>query len=161
MARTPWRGDQTYVGKNRTADWIKRSGMAMVLRRTKLSKRSELRCWYAVLLHLDVQGLVVGSEEPRRLALVPTGDLEGPTDRLLLGIRRSRLGDFPQRGTDRRRLSAECGLRCRRRRVDGENREMRRLNLIRSEENGPANNVSEFPHVPRPVVAQKDFGCRF
>src|SRR5205807_714824 len=60
-----------------------------------------------------------------------------------------------------RRLSAECSLRGRRRRVDGENREVLRLNHIRSEENGPANDVPELPHVPRPVVAQKDLGCCF
>src|SRR5436853_7856452 len=58
-----------------------------------------------------------GSEEPRRLALVPTGDLQGPADGLLLGIRCGPLADFPQRGTDRRRLSAECGLRSRQMRV--------------------------------------------
>src|SRR2546428_7014699 len=135
--------------------------MATVLQQTRLSKLSELPCKYAVLLHLDVQGRVGGSQEPRRLALVPTGDLEGPADRLLLGIRRGPLGDFPQRGPDRRRLSAECSLRGRRRRVDGENREVLRLNHIRSKENGPANDVPELPHVPRPVVAQKDLGCCF
>src|SRR5882762_1784960 len=115
----------------------------------------------AILPHLNIQGLVIGSEEPRRLALVPSGDLEGPADRLLLGIRRSPLGDFFQRGPDRRRLFAECGLRDCRRRVDGENREVLRLNHIRSEQNGPANDVPELPDVSRPVVAQKDLGCRF
>src|SRR2546426_5992508 len=64
-----------------------------------------------VLLHLEVQGLVVGSEEPRRLAPVPTGDLEDPADRLLLGVRRGRLGDVSQRGVDAPRLSAEWGRR--------------------------------------------------
>ena len=49
----------------------------MLLRRARLS---ELRCRYAVLLHLEVQGLVVGSEEPRRLALVPISNLEGSSD---------------------------------------------------------------------------------
>src|SRR6266576_4064956 len=96
--------------------------MATVLRGTRLSERSELRCRYAVLLHLDVQGLVIGSEEPRRLALVPTSDLEGPADGLLLGIRRSPSGDFPQRGPYRRRLSTQCSVRGCRRRVDGEDR---------------------------------------
>src|SRR5437867_1590396 len=76
----------------------------------------------AVLLHLAVQGLVVGSEKPRRLALVPTGGLEDPVDRPPLGVRHSRLGDLlergvEERGADRRRLSAECG---RRRWVDGQ-----------------------------------------
>ncbi len=98
MARIPWRGSQSCEGKNRTRDWINRSGWL----RARLSERSELRCRYAVLLHLDVQGLVVGSEEPCRLALVPTGDLEGSADRLLLGIRRGPSGDFPQRGPYRR-----------------------------------------------------------
>src|SRR6267143_4589903 len=135
--------------------------MAMVLQRTRLSKLSELPCRYAVLLHLDVQGLVVGSEEPRRLALVPTGDLEGSADRMLLGIRRGPSGDFPQRGPDRCRLSAECSLHGCRNRVDGEDRELLRLNHIRGEEDGPANDVPELSHVSRPVVAQKDLGCRF
>src|SRR5437879_6638980 len=49
-----------------------------------------------------MQGFVVGSQEPSRLALVPQGDLEGP-----------------------------------------------------------ANDVAEFAHVPRPGVAQKDFSCPF
>ena len=26
MARIPWRGNQSYEGKNRTRDWISRSG---------------------------------------------------------------------------------------------------------------------------------------
>src|SRR5437660_9028140 len=134
--------------------------MAPVLRWARLSERSELRCRYAVLLHLEVQGLVVGSEEPCRLALVPTGDLEGSADRLLLGIRSSPSGDFPQRGPGRRQLSAECSLPGCRRRVDGEDREVLRLNHIRSQENGPANDVPELPHISRPVVAQKDLGCR-
>src|SRR2546426_3999572 len=34
----------------------------------------------AVLLHLEMQSLVVGSEVSSRLALVPPGDLEDPAD---------------------------------------------------------------------------------
>src|SRR5437879_8826448 len=133
--------------------------MAPVLRWARLSERSKLCCRYAVLLHLEVQGLVVGSEEPCRLALVPAGDLEGSADRLLLGTRRSPSGDFPKRGPDRHRLSSECSLDGCRRRVDGEDREMLRLNNTGSEENGPPNDVPELSHVSRPVVAQKDLGC--
>src|SRR2546426_7546 len=122
-------------------------------RRSQLPEPSRVN---AVLLHLKVEGLVVGSEKPRRLALVSPGDLEAPADRLLLGVRCGGLGDLPQRGVDGRRLSAECGRRGLRRRVDGEDREVLRLDHIRSEQNGPANDVPELPHIPRPVVAQKD-----
>src|SRR3989442_2498807 len=126
-------------------------------RRSQLPEPSRVN---AVLLHLKVQGLVVGSEKPRRLALVATGGLEDPADRLLLGVRCGGLGDFPQRGADRRRLSAECGRRSLRRRVDGEDREVLRLDHVRSEEDRPANDVPELPHVPRPGVAQKDLSRR-
>src|SRR5256885_7276745 len=57
---------------------------------TDESRRSEFpepRGVDPVLLHLEVEGLVVGSEQPRRLALVPLGGPEDPADRLLLGIR--------------------------------------------------------------------------
>src|SRR5467141_511237 len=127
-------------------------------RRSPLPEPSRVN---AVLLHLKVQGLVVGSEKPRRLALVTTGDLEDPADRLLLGVRCGGLGDLPQRGVDGRRLSAECGRRGLRRRVDGEDREVLRLDHVRSEEDGSANDVPELPHVARPGVAQKDLSRRF
>src|SRR2546427_10578474 len=128
-------------------------------RATSESRRSQLpepARVNAVLLHLEVQGLVVGSEKPRRLALVPTGDLEDPADRLLLGVRCGGLGDLPQRGVDGRRLSAECGRRGLRRRVDGEDREVLRLDHIRSGQNGRANDVPELPHTPPPAGAQED-----
>src|SRR5436305_1978035 len=83
-----------------------------------------------VALHLDVQRLVVGSEEPRRLALVATGDLEDAADRVLLGVRRGRVGGLLQRVTVQRQLFAEGG---RRRRVDGNDREVRRLDHLRGE----------------------------
>src|SRR5713101_9849717 len=116
----------------------------------------------AVLLHLEVQGLVVGSKVSGRLALVAPGGLEDPADRPPLGVRHSRLGDLlerevDERGADRRRLSAECG---RRRWVDRQDREVLRLDHVRSEEDGPANDVPELPHVPRPGVAQKDLSRR-
>src|SRR5881397_3879123 len=102
-------------------------------RRRQLPERPSVN---AVLLHLAVQGLVVGSEKPRRLALVPTGGLEDPVDRPALGIRRRRLGDLLERGVswsgvERRRLSADCD---RRRWVDGQYREVLRLDHVRSEE---------------------------
>ncbi len=50
MARIPWRGNQSYEGKNRTRDWINRERMATVLRGTRLSELSELPCRYAVLV---------------------------------------------------------------------------------------------------------------
>src|SRR5206468_2026082 len=52
MARRPWRGRQT-------------SGAA------------ELPCQDAVLLDLEVQSLVVGSEESRRRALIPPRGMKG------------------------------------------------------------------------------------
>src|SRR2546427_8614409 len=87
-----------------------------------------------VLLHLEVQGLVVGAEVSRRLALVPLAGAEGPADRLLLGVACGRVGDLLQRGVDRRRLSTKCG---RRGRVDGQDREVLRLNHILGDEDGP------------------------
>lgn len=47
----------------------------------------------AVLLHFEVQGLVLGPEEPRRLAPVPVSGLDGAVDRRALGVRAGRLGD--------------------------------------------------------------------
>jgi hypothetical protein len=38
---------------------------------------------------------------------------------------------------------------------------MLRLNHIRGEKNCPANDVAEFPHVSRPVIAHKSLSCRF
>ncbi len=83
MARTPWRGNQSYTGKNRVIGLTGADSHA--LRRARLSQLSELPCRYAMLLHLKVHSLIVGSEEPHHLALVPTGDLEGPADGLPLG----------------------------------------------------------------------------
>src|SRR3989440_3837876 len=111
----------------------------------------------AVLLHLEVQGLVVGAEVSRRLALVPPAGVEGLADRLLLGVGCGRVGDLLQRGVERRRLSTECG---RRGRVDRQDREVLRLDYIGSKEDGPANDVPELPHVPRPPVAHKDLSGR-
>src|SRR2546426_1445245 len=51
---------------------------------------------YCLILRWKV--FVVGPEQPRRLALVPAGDLEYPADGLLLGVRRSRLGDLLHHG---------------------------------------------------------------
>src|SRR5438477_475507 len=93
----------------------------------------------------------------RRLALVPPAGVEGLADRLLLGIGCGRLGDLLQR-VERHRLSTECG---RRGRVDRQDREVLRLDYIGSKEDGPANDVPELPHVPRPAVAQKDLSRRF
>src|SRR5207249_2652944 len=74
-------------------------------RRSQLPEPSRVN---AVLLQLEVERLVVGSEKPRRLALVATGDLKDPADRLLLGVRCGGLGDLPQRGVDGRRLSGSA-----------------------------------------------------
>src|SRR5213080_2443519 len=61
MARTPWREDRGAAARAATQ---LRSGL------------SELPGWYAVLLDLKVQGLVVGSEESRRCALVSPRGLQ-------------------------------------------------------------------------------------
>jgi len=42
---------------------------------------------------------IIGRDRSRAASLVPTGDLEGPADGLLLGIRRSPSGDFPSERT--------------------------------------------------------------
>src|SRR5207249_3835409 len=55
----------------------------------------ELRGVDTVLLHLQVQGLVVGAEEPRRLALVSSRGLEGQADCVPLGVRCGRVGELP------------------------------------------------------------------
>src|SRR2546426_6010455 len=79
MASTPWRGCQPA-----------RSRSAEILPRLRCP---ELAGVDIVVLHLEVQRFVVGSKEPRRLALVPPGGLEDPVDRLPLGVRRGRVGD--------------------------------------------------------------------
>src|SRR6266550_3453830 len=60
----------------------------------------ELRGVDTVLLHLQVQGLVVGAEEPRRLALVSSRGLKGQTDCVPLGVRRGRLRDLTLTGSE-------------------------------------------------------------
>src|SRR5207249_2733900 len=97
--------------------------------------------------------LVGGLEMSRRLALVASGGLEDPADRLLLGVSHGRLADRLQRGAARSRSSPACG---RRGWVAVKERELLRLNHIRSEEGGSANDVPELPDVPRPGVAEKD-----
>src|SRR2546427_4792006 len=67
----------------------------------------------AVLLHLDVQGFVVGSEEPRRLALVPTGGLEDAADRVLLGVRRGRVCGLLRSEEHTSELQSQSNLVCR------------------------------------------------
>jgi len=56
-----------------------------------------LRRGNAVLLHLDVQCLVVGSKQPRRLALVSARGLKGKPDRLALRLGDGPIGDLLQR----------------------------------------------------------------
>src|SRR6267143_1471668 len=114
MVRRPWRGRQT-ASRQRTlfdlenASEKRHQGEAskevgvdtgssradshnfLPVRRSGLS---EPRSRYAVLLHLEVQGLVVGSEVSGRCAPVSPGGLERLTDRLPLGIRRGRLSDL-------------------------------------------------------------------
>src|SRR5437879_12645816 len=94
----------------------------------------------AVLLHLEVQGLVGGLEMSRRLALVAPRGLEDPADRLLLGVSHGRLADRLQRGAAGSRSSPACG-----RRgwvgVAVKEREPRGLNQLRSEAGGAANDV--------------------
>src|SRR5437660_1326397 len=99
----------------------------------EMLRRPEIRGIDRVALHLEVQRLVVGPEEARRLALVPTGGLQDAADRVLLGVRRGRVGGLLQRASVQRQLFAEDG---RRRRVDGNDREVRRLDHIRGEEDG-------------------------
>ena len=53
-----------------------------------------------IVLDLEVQGLVVGLEVSRRLALVPLAGLEGVADGLLLRLGGGRGGDRPE-GTTR------------------------------------------------------------
>src|SRR5881409_2969320 len=97
------------------------------------SRLPETHSLYTVLLHIEVYGFVVGSEESRCLALVPPGGLEDPTDRLLLGVCRGRLADRLQRAVQRS-IFPEC--RCRGR-TDAEERKVLRLDHIRSEEDSP------------------------
>src|SRR5436190_19913871 len=112
----------------------------------------------AVLLHLDVQRLVVGSEEPRRLTLVPLCVPKRSADGELFGVRSSRIADLLQRVADRGSFFSECSGR---RRVGVEEREVLRLNHIRRSQDGSPNDVAELTHVPRPGVVQKALRCRF
>src|SRR3989442_2631057 len=113
MVRRPWRGRQTARELSLTWRMLQKNDI-----RERLPKRpvgvdtassradshnflpvrrsglSEPRSRYAVLLHLEVQGLVVGSEVSGRCAPVSPGGLEPLTDRLPLGIRRGRLTDL-------------------------------------------------------------------
>src|SRR5437016_451441 len=141
---TPWRG--------RHATPEKQTESHKPLRGSR-SRLSELCCRYAVLLNLEMQGLVIGSEEPRRLALVSPRALEDPSDRSLLGLHRGRLGNLLKRRIALRRLAPEYGHGGR---VDGDDREVLRLNHIRGQENCAANDVPELPHVSRPAIAQKN-----
>src|SRR5437870_734066 len=108
-----------------------------------------------VLLDLEVEGLVVGAQAPRRLGLVPLAGLEGLADRLALGVRRRRLGDLLERRPNRRWTAA---ARDRPGRV--EQREVLPLDHTRSEEGSPAHDVPELPYVPRPGVAQQHVSRR-
>jgi len=58
----------------------------------------------AVVLHLEVQGLVIHAQESSRLTLVPLCGLKGQADRLSLGLGGSSVGDLPQGGA---RLSSQ------------------------------------------------------
>src|SRR3989449_4829584 len=109
----------------------------------------------AVLLDLEVEGLVVGAQAARGLGLVPVASLEGLADRLALGVRRGRVGDLLQRRPERSRTAPRC-------RHPGpvEEREVLPLNYTRSEEGGPAHDVAELPHVARPGVAQQHLSRR-
>src|SRR5882762_5523329 len=111
----------------------------------------------AVLLHLQVQRLVVHAEQSRRLALVPPRRLQGRPDGPSLGVHASRLGQFFERRADRHRVSRGTAPQ---RGVDGEDGEVFRLNHFRREETGPPNDVAQLPHVPGPVVAQQDLSRR-
>src|SRR5437879_13681040 len=91
----------------------------------------------AVLLHLEVQGLVGGLEMSRRLALVAPRGLEDPADRLLLGVGHGRLANRLQRGAARSRSSPACGRRGWVA-VAVKERELRRLQHIRREDGGRA-----------------------
>src|SRR5207244_11203150 len=112
----------------------------------------------ACVLSLVLRLCVVGAQGPRRSALVPTGALEDAADRVLLGLRCGRVRDLLQRAITWRRRFAQCG---RRRRVDGNDREVRRLDDVRSEENGAANDVPELARVAWPVIPTKDLRRRF
>src|SRR5439155_1099212 len=149
-ARKLWRERQRYVGS--LANETLSAGAS------DHSQFLESPSVDAVLLHLEVQGLVVGSEKARRLALVAPGDLEDLADRLPLGVSCRRLGDLLQREAERRGLSSARGHGGR---LDTKEREVFWLNHIRSEEDGPTDDVPKLPHVARPGVVQKDLRRRF
>src|SRR5438093_675997 len=159
--RTVWCGRKTH-GANTMAGPPESPAMACVLalRGGRRGQRlPELRGVDAVLLHLEVQRLVVHPEEPRRLAFVPSGGLQGQADRLPFGVRRGCPGELLQGGASWRWLCVTFGDG--RRLLDGEEGEVLGLNHIRSQEAGPPNDVPELPHVPRPLVAQQDLSRRF
>src|SRR5216117_2861901 len=66
VGRSPTSG-----GRNRTGDWIKRERMATLRRESGFAHLPEHHARYAVLLHLDMQGLVVGSKSRAASLLFP------------------------------------------------------------------------------------------
>src|SRR5438034_10495354 len=83
MALRPWRGRQS--GRERWKARLCGGGRAVPMCRPK-SRRPVPPGLNPIVLDLEVQGLVVGLEVSRRLAFVPLAGLEGPVDRLLLGL---------------------------------------------------------------------------
>src|SRR5437879_13707764 len=122
------------------------------------SRLPELRCGNAVLLHLEVQRLVVHAEQSSRLALVPSGGLKGRADRPSFRIHGSHLGDLLERRAGQRWLSRASG---RQRGVDRKDGEVLRLDDVRSEQAGTPNDVAELGTVSEHAGVLSDVDGRF
>src|SRR3989442_2455017 len=93
MAPTPWRG--CHRASRRAVLQITRSPLPRLPFR---SRRPEFRGLDTVALRLEVQGLVVHSEEPSCLALVPPRGVKCQADRLSLRLGGGAVGDLLQGG---------------------------------------------------------------
>src|SRR5437867_4671726 len=93
MALRPWRGRQS--GREKWKARLCGGGRAVPMCRPK-SRRPVPPGLNPIVLDLEVQGLVVGLEVSRRLALVPLAGLEGVADGLLLRLGGGRGGDRPE-----------------------------------------------------------------
>src|SRR5437764_295520 len=93
MAPRPWRWHQ------RGGGWVTRyrsGGSRFPTGEPRRSELPELPDRYSVPLDLEVQGLVVHAEQPRRLALVAPRGLKGQADRLPLRFRGGPASDVPE-----------------------------------------------------------------
>src|SRR6267142_2137855 len=113
-------------------------------------RREEISGSNAVPPHLEMKRLVIGPESPGGFALVPARRSQRLPDRPPLSLASGLAGHLLQRKLARRK-----GRDVRWRRLDaaarGKGQEVRRLDEIGAQEDGPANRVSELADVAGPM----------